>query len=246
MNRSNSRPRATRSSVLDRSVMPQPFEASGPPCRGGRPRTASGGSPPDPVRRTGTQRRAEEHSDRGRACDVRVDLSAQQIDHRARRRRDSDHEVTRRGGHAQRHTHREVHQRDLDDPAADAQQGRRHAGSSTRRCRSRGCGPGSRAGDAGKECGAGFDQARRDGRGGGDRIGVGIDRRHLLLIVPIRVARSPSADHRDGDIPEEKREEAGQDALVDEEGDRPPTSAPIAVNSSRLIPSRRFARCFSR
>ena len=135
----------------------------------------------------------------------------------------------------------EVHQRDLDDPAADAEQ-RRH---DARRRRSR-----SRR-RAGRRYGPGpVDRAERaalgvDGRAsssGSASIGAGAPRRRPATPRPGRAgapARRRGASRRDVD--EQAREQAGEEPLVDRNAIGPPTSAPIAVNSSSIIPRRRFA-----
>ena len=58
------------------------------------------------------------------AGDERVDHAAREVDDRAGRRGDADHQVARRGRDPQRDAHHEVHDRHLDDPAADPQQRR--------------------------------------------------------------------------------------------------------------------------
>ena len=51
------------------------------------------------------------------------------------------------------------------------------------------------------------------------------------------LARGAPTEHRDRDVDEQDREQARQHVLVEEERDAtPPTSAPIAVNSSRVMP----------
>ena len=81
----------------------------------------------DPVGDPRADRRPEEDADRRRAGDVRIDLATDQVDERARGRRDADHQVARGGGDVQRDAHRDVHDRHLDDPAADPEEGRGHA-----------------------------------------------------------------------------------------------------------------------
>ena len=60
-------------------------------------------------------------------------------------------------------------------------------------------------------------------------------------------SRRRGARHREGGVHEQHGEQAGQDAApTAANATSPPTSAPIAVNSSRVIPSRRFATWRSR
>ena len=47
-------------------------------------------------------RRPDEHPDGGRPGGIRIDPAAEEIDNRARRRGDPDHQVARRGCHAER------------------------------------------------------------------------------------------------------------------------------------------------
>ena len=86
-----------RASARDAVTGPAPGAPSGTPCTGARRRTASAGSARRCGARPASRRRADEHAERDRPGDVRVDLVAQQVDHRGRDGRDADHHVARRG-----------------------------------------------------------------------------------------------------------------------------------------------------
>ena len=192
----------------------------------------------DPVTEPRPDGRAEEDADRGRARDVRVDATADEVDDRAGRRGDADHHVARRGRDAERDAHRQVHQRHLDDPAADPEQGRQHSGAG------RPDHPEPEVADAVARAGQPL-----EGRGGLRRRGIvlgigsgsavsvavsgGVDRRPARAIVAATY-RSRPPNSSDSSC------SSSRNAI------EPPTSAPVAVNSSRVIPSRRFATCRSR
>ena len=103
----------------------RPGGASGRPCRRARRRTIQ--------RRTGDRTRWARRDPvvAPRKTPIAVGPAtygsmppSTAVDDRAGDGRDADHQVAGRGRDAQRHAHRQVHQRHLDDPAADAEERR--------------------------------------------------------------------------------------------------------------------------
>ena len=96
-------------------------------------------------------------------------------------------------------------------------------------------GPGSRAGDAGKECGAGFDQgatagAAETGSGSASTAGTSSSSSPSVSRAPPRIIETATYPRRSAKSRTGCARRRGRRST-------PPTSAPIAVNSSRPIPS---------
>ena len=73
-------------------------------------------------RQARTQQRSQENANRQRSGDLYQNVAAPVVDDGAGRGRDSDHEIRRRRGHHQRNIHEDVHHRNFDGAAADAEQ----------------------------------------------------------------------------------------------------------------------------
>ena len=148
-----------------------------------------------------------------------VDAAVDQVDDRAGRRGDADHHVARRGGDPERDAHRQVHQRHLDDPAADPEQrGDDARRRSPRRRRGRGCGRDSPSPDRPLERRSLGGSARPIATGAA-RVGSGTS------ASTARRRRSsgsgvPAAGHRDRHVQEQDREQERQQLLVEQERDR--------------------------
>ena len=164
--------------------------------------------------------RPQEDPQGGRRGDVRIDPATQQVDDRARGRGDADHEIARGGGDPQRHTHHEVHQRHLDDPAADPQQRRdepRRTGSRRSRCRvAERHSPDPRV------------RARPAVRGVTGQRATRLPPHpaaardhppHRPARVAAGLGRGYATHHRHGGVGKEERKEPGQDALGQKERD---------------------------
>ena len=151
----------------------------------------------------------------------------------------ADHHVAGRGRDLERDAHHEVHHRHLDDPAADAQERRDDAGDhATRPCRSGGARP---VAGPGQSCGRGV---RAPGLGR-PRHAAGRHppgRRGALTSRPATGAGA--CGRRTIDTATQVSSAANRPASTRSSSmnaTSPPTSAPVAVNSSSTMPSRRLA-----
>ena len=206
--------------------------------------------------------------ERRRSREVGVDLAAQQVDHRGRRGGDPDHHVAGRGGDLERDAHRHVHHRDLDDPAADARAGRTPGPRRRRRTsRSAAARSGSRRPRAcpRRSWAPGPRSARRPRRRRPARRRPWGRSTRRRATSPAGASSSGSAGSSSSvaraaaacaagtgvrlpcriiEIATQVRTTANRPARTcssSTKARRPPASAPIAVNSSSTMPSRRFA-----